>query len=165
MKIIRVGKRRNRKPVRIKKPRPVISKHGYTERNKNLKALGFGCYSEYIKSDMWKMIRKIAFESNGKLCVACGRRATQLHHSSYDLRTLAGSDLTHLHPVCKECHESAEICDGIKSHHKTANSIIGVSTPSPRQQGAERKRIERKEFYQSEKRNQRYKKRLKRPYP
>jgi hypothetical protein len=139
MKIIRTSSAK----VSIKRPRSPVSQHGYTERNKNLLALGFRSYGEYLKSEMWSTIRKLAFAENGAKCVVCGRAATQIHHSSYDLRTLVGSNLKCLHPVCSTCHESAEIVSGEKVHHATANESIGVSTPSPDAQACVRRQYER----------------------
>ena len=135
----------SKKGVRLKKPPSPFSKHGYTERNKNLLALGFRSYAEYLNSEMWKIIRGLAFEKHGTSCVSCEKRATQLHHSSYDMKTLAGADLSHLHPVCKQCHEAAEIVDGEKASHKNANEKIGLQTPSKRQQAKIRVEYERVE--------------------
>lgn len=129
-----MSKRKNRslirackKGTRIRKPRSTESKHGYTNRNVNLQAMGFRSYGEYLKSDMWAIIRRLAFESNGTACVRCGRPASQIHHSSYDLKTLAGSDLQYLHPVCGTCHESAELLAGEKVHKNDANRHLGVA--------------------------------------
>lgn len=147
IRLIRTGRNKtSTKRVKIKPPPSPESQHGYTERNKNLMSLGFRSYGEYIHSEMWKLIRGLAFDAHGTRCVSCNSRATQIHHSSYDMRTLAGSDLTHLHPVCGACHEAAEILDTAKAHHATANAALGVDGPSEREQGRIRRQYERDEI-------------------
>jgi hypothetical protein len=144
IRLIRTGRHKSSTaPVTIKPPRSPKSNHGYTVRNENLRSLGFRSYGEYIHSDMWKLIRGLAFEANGTTCVSCNATATQIHHASYDLRTLAGSDMTHLHPVCGKCHEAAEIVDGDKTHHKAANATLGVRGLTEGQQRRERIKLDR----------------------
>jgi len=144
IKLIRTGRNKTSTAhVKIKPPRSSKSKHGYTVRNENLRSLGFRSYGEYIRSEMWALIRGLAFEAKGTKCVSCNSRATQIHHSSYDLRTLTGADLTHLHPVCGKCHEAAEIVDGDKAHHKSANATLGVAGQTEREQRRDRNKLER----------------------
>lgn len=144
IKLIRTGRNKaSTSHVKINRPPSPKSKHGYTVRNLNLRSLGFRSYGEYIRSEMWKLIRGLAFEANGTKCVSCDARATQIHHASYDLRTLTGADLTHLHPVCGKCHEAAEIVDGAKAHHKAANATLGVEGKSQQDQARERRKLER----------------------
>jgi len=144
VRVIRTGRnKRSTERVRINPPPSLKSKHGYTVRNENLRSLGFRSYGEYIHSQMWKLIRGLAFEANGTKCVSCNSKATQIHHASYDLKTLAGSDVTHLHPVCGKCHEAAEIVDGDKTHHKAANTALGVQGLSEGQQRRQTNKLER----------------------
>ena len=138
-----------RKGIRRKtKRRPkqdTISKHGYEERNKSLKSLGYESYWHYLNGDIWPVVREMAFKEKGRTCISCQAYATQIHHASYDMRTLAGSDLTHLHPVCRSCHESAEFPDGVRSHKLQANRKLGIQGPSERREGRERRKYERQE--------------------
>lgn len=144
IKLIRTGRNKNSTThVKINPPRSPKSKHGYTVRNENLRCLGFRSYGEYINSSMWLLIRGLVFEANGTKCVSCDAKATQIHHSSYDLRTLTGADLTHLHPVCGKCHEAAEIVAGEKAHHNAANATLGVQGKSYREQRLGRNKLER----------------------
>ena len=145
IRLIRTGRNKtSTKHVKINPPRSPKSQHGYTVRNLNLKSLGFRSYGEYIHSEMWKLIRGLAFAANGTKCVSCPAKATQIHHSSYDMKTLTGADLTHLHPVCSKCHEADEIVAGDKAHHKEANANLGVKGMSEREQGIDRKKLERR---------------------
>ena len=158
VRVIRTGRnKKSTERVRINPPPSLKSKHGYTVRNQNLRSLGFRSYGEYIHSEMWTLIRGLAFEANGKKCVSCNSKATQIHHASYDLRTLVGADLTHLHPVCGKCHEAAEIVDGDKTHHKAANATLGVEGKSQKDQGRERRKLERalQQFFERKQRQKR----------
>ena len=123
------GNRKRLKHIKIRKPRTPKSKHGYIVRNANLKALGFRSYRHYLNSPMWTEIRKLAFDMHGTKCFKCSKPATEIHHSSYDLRTLSGADLKCLHPICRECHELAEFDDKGKVSFRKANRKLGLKTP------------------------------------
>lgn len=130
MKLVRAKNSRGKRcSGQIKRPsRSTKSQHGYTVRNLNLKALGFHSYDHYLNSEIWKQVKRLAFEAHGTTCCNCGCEATQIHHSSYDLKTLAGSDLSHLHPICRSCHEAAEISADGKEHFTDANRNLGLAT-------------------------------------
>ena len=119
--------RKHKSRTKAKESDTTISQHGYTERNRNLKELGFDSYWHYLKSDMRGLIRIETFKAKGRECVSCQQDATQIHHASYDMKTLVGADLTHLHPVCRTCHQNAEMDDGLKTHKRKANHRLGVS--------------------------------------
>lgn len=125
MRVIRAGgtkARIKRKP----QPKPAKSKHGYSARNRNLLALGFQSYRHYLKSDLWAEVRRLAFAEHGRKCRKCGAPATDMHHARYDMATLVGSDLTHLHPLCRDCHEAAEVQGSRKTNIAEANSRLGI---------------------------------------
>lgn len=130
MKLVRAKNSRGKRcSGRIKRPSSSTkSQHGYTVRNLNLKALGFRSYDHYLNSDIWKEVKRLAFAAHGTQCCRCGGEATQIHHSSYDLKTLAGSDLSHLHPICRPCHEAAEVSADGKEHFADANRNLGLAT-------------------------------------
>lgn len=128
------------RPRRKPRKRKLSSKHGYTERNKNLLAIGFGSYWEYLNSDMWKIIRAMVFETKGRKCVSCSSAASQVHHAAYDMETLVGSNLERLHPVCKSCHEAAEIDAGVKRHKDEANKTLGVEGLTDKEERRSRSR-------------------------
>jgi hypothetical protein len=72
--------------------------------------MGFDSYKSYLASDLWKSIKKKALSENKKKCSRCGERKAklQVHHRSYDLRTMVGSDTRSLSVVCSACHVLAE---------------------------------------------------------
>ena len=80
--------------------------HPYRIRGRNLKALGFENYNAYLKSALWKRIRRAVIKD--KKCVGCRRKATCVHHASYDMATMRGECTATLLPSCKYCHRRAE---------------------------------------------------------
>lgn len=83
----------------------------YRDRNETLQKLGFNTYKEYLKSDLWKSIKKRVMDAAGERCSRCSYRGTkrlQVHHRSYDLRTLVGTDLRSLTVLCRSCHCAIE---------------------------------------------------------
>jgi hypothetical protein len=61
-------------------------------------------YPLYLKSPLWKALRKKVLKEAGHACAACTAKATQVHHRDYRPRVLAGDDLSALLPLCKDCH-------------------------------------------------------------
>lgn len=100
-----------RKPK--KKPRkqkkPVVD---YKARNEILREMGFASYRDYLASPLWSKIRKRVFGRDGGRCRACGEKGGQVHHQSYDLRTLKGKTIKRLLLLCRKCHEEVEV-DGL----------------------------------------------------
>ena len=93
--------------------------------------LGFETYEKYIRSEFWRSIRSRVFEAKGKVCVRCRKEAVQVHHARYDMRTLKGESIEHLHPVCFRCHEYAEygprlLTEWGLSQLRRANLRLGV---------------------------------------
>jgi hypothetical protein len=66
-------------------------------------------YALYLKSPLWKAIRKKILNEAGHLCAACSGKATQVHHRDYRPRVLAGEDLSALVPLCKPCHARVHV--------------------------------------------------------
>jgi 5-methylcytosine-specific restriction endonuclease McrA len=62
-------------------------------------------YQSYLRSDGWERTRIKVLERADYTCEACGgRRATQVHHVTYD--DPRGEELLwNLKAVCAECHE------------------------------------------------------------
>lgn len=71
-----------------------------------LTKLCFISYKEYLKSELWKTIKKKVINSNNGKCKYCDRKSTQVHHTSYDFDTMSGKNLRYLHPVCSACHKT-----------------------------------------------------------
>lgn len=83
---------------------------GYGERWRILLRLGFATYADYLQSDLWQDIRKrvLALRSDRR-CDNCEKeRAVQVHHRTYDEKTLRGLRLDRLVPLCRKCHEQIE---------------------------------------------------------
>ena len=74
-----------------------------------LQSLGFATYGAYLRSPLWKAIRRLVYVHKGRKCVLCGQRAQQIHHRRYDRQTMSGAVLTWLEPLCRKCHEFIEV--------------------------------------------------------
>ena len=99
----------------------------YESRDHVLSTLGFESYEQYLRSSLWQAIRKRVMERNGERCIACGKRATAVHHTRYDHATLTGKDIEGLFPVCDTCHDLAEFDqEGNKRDLDGANSFLGL---------------------------------------
>ena len=113
-----------------------LSLHVKLERdrlNKRLKKLGefhnISCMDykeEYLKSALWKKIKKWILERDNYTCASCGYKLPDpralrifknlhVHHKSYDLDVLEGNREDQLITLCKRCHEEIEFhSDGRK---------------------------------------------------
>jgi len=99
----------------------------YESRDHVLQVLGFESYEQYLLSPLWRRIRKKAMEGNGGTCIACGKRAAAVHHTSYDLPTMTGENLNGLVLVCDTCHHLAEFDSaGNKRNLEGANRFLGL---------------------------------------
>lgn len=94
---------------------------GYEKRDRHLRALGFSSYQEYLRSPLWKELRRVAIDRAGGLCEVCGKRGRDVHHRSYARSALSG-DTNSLVFLCRDCHKAAEYTEtGRKVNHMTAN--------------------------------------------
>lgn len=115
----------------------------YTTRNDVIRQLGFISYSEYLESVLWASIRKRVLSGGYARCIKCKRQADQVHHSRYDIDTLCGHCLIHLHPVCARCHSRSEYdLNGKKLSLETANQNLLVKSGKAR--GPKRKTRKKK---------------------
>lgn len=105
------------KAARLKRRQDVKAENGmddppdglsYTERNRNLKKLGYTTYRGYLDSDFWKAIRDKVFQTKGRLCSICKRSARHVHHRDYCVETLRGEKTSALVPICTGCHRRVE---------------------------------------------------------
>ena len=61
-------------------------------------------YTQYLRSDKWKLKRKLLFKKNGKWCQECrSTNKLQVHHIRYD--NLFNESLNELKVLCRSCHE------------------------------------------------------------
>lgn len=99
-------------------------KSPYQKRNETLLKMGFSSYKEYLKSDLWKVIRgRVLRRAKGK-CEVCGGIATQVHHRTYQRSTLEGKWLDFMTAVCGTCHQEAEIQNGCKTTMRVAGRTM-----------------------------------------
>lgn len=99
----------------------------YRERKgaKGYEGAGFQSYKEYLESPLWAEIREDKLKKRNYECCCCGGRATQIHHSSYDKKVMAGEDDGRfLYAVCKDCHHKLEFTDGKKNSLEEANKKL-----------------------------------------
>lgn len=89
-----------------------------------LAILGFSSYDSYLQSPLWTTIRSCVLRRDKHICCGCGEKATQVHHSLYDMETLSGRDLTHLHSICRECHTHIEVKNDRKVSLQEANARL-----------------------------------------
>ena len=60
----------------------------------------------YLFSDLWlEQIRPRVLAAANDKCVACGAKATEVHHRDYRPRVMAGEDLSPLVALCENCHD------------------------------------------------------------
>jgi 5-methylcytosine-specific restriction endonuclease McrA len=91
-----------------------------TGRQRSLYYLGFKTYRAYLKSPLWRSIRKRVFALKGRTCSLCPCRANQVHHRRYDRATLSGALLTFLEPICDKCHTEIERTPTGRKRHPAA---------------------------------------------
>lgn len=118
----------------------------YNQRDRNIRTIGFKAYYTYLKSPLWRTIRKFILDRDEYLCQAkkCKNRATHVHHLAYTIRTLVGKTTGMLVSVCENCHKKCEFTDkgnklrcldardktffvvtGLKKTNKTSDRDIG----------------------------------------
>lgn len=80
----------------------------YAMRNIVLADMGYTSYEEYLKSKLWVRIRKKVLAKTQGKCSVCRDPANEVHHTSYDRKTLEGKNLKRLRPLCRSCHDIGE---------------------------------------------------------
>lgn len=95
----------------------------YKKRNERLPELGYASYSEYLKSDDWKVIRD-AVLGPFPYCCCCERPASQVHHWSYSAPVMLGLCKELLFPVCEKCHEEVEFDGKRKRSMPEARKVL-----------------------------------------
>lgn len=72
-------------------------------------------YQAYLKSDLWKAIRKRVLKSANRKCAGCGGKATQVHHRDYRPSVLRGDNDVPLVALCRTCHDAVHAGEKNKS--------------------------------------------------
>jgi len=95
-----------------------------------MKKLGFGTYKEYLKSDIWKRIRKEVLTKRKHTCFYCKGLATEVHHLRYTRPVLMGEGdyyLGGLVALCRDCHQSiSDFAKREKIHEQTAFCLRNI---------------------------------------
>ena len=96
------------------------------KRDKTLFRIGFASYRDYLRSPMWKMIRKVVLEET-PVCEICNKAAAnQVHHIRYTYSALMGRPRgrKYLVAVCRGCHCAIEFkADGTKRTYEAAAKV------------------------------------------
>jgi 5-methylcytosine-specific restriction endonuclease McrA len=59
---------------------------------------------KYLKSEDWKRKRCVVLKRDGRRCVYCGARASQVHHKRYARRNIGREPIEWLVSTCESCH-------------------------------------------------------------
>lgn len=96
------------------------------DRDKIIGKLGYGHYSQYLKSDLWKeVIKPKVIEEHGCQCFVCGwKKGLQIHHMDYNTQNLSGQNTNNMIPLCERCHKKIEFKNGKKVGLEQANSRL-----------------------------------------
>lgn len=61
-------------------------------------------HGQYLKSRLWRCIKKRVLERDNRRCCSCGGPGTYVHHRSYERDVLEGQRDEQLATVCAGCH-------------------------------------------------------------
>ena len=77
--------------------RSAASRH----RKEVARLLGFRCFRDYLKSNLWRDVRRTVLERCNRTCQACGSaKATNVHFIEVSVPVLEGRDLARLVGCC-----------------------------------------------------------------
>lgn len=77
-------------------------------RDRELAAMGYGSFDEYLQSPLFGGIRGSLLASESQ-CGCCPSPASVVHFYSYRKKDLDGSDLGRLFAVCEACEEKSKV--------------------------------------------------------
>ena len=85
----------------------------YRERDESLKSIGFESYEDYLKSPLWRSVRRKVIDRAKGRCCGCGDTANQVHHRFYTREVLLGirTEEKFMVAICGSCHKFIEIGD------------------------------------------------------
>ena len=98
----------------------------YSQRDDVLRTMGFCSYSDYLRSDLLRRIRRKALRGTGSKCEVCGDWASHVHHRDYSLATLEGRRTDNLLVVCWTCHKAMEFVGTRKTTLQEANTAAHI---------------------------------------
>lgn len=106
-------------------------KRCFKKRKYWMKKLGFGTYKNYLKSDVWKDIRKKVLIKRKFKCYFCKGKATEVHHLRYTRPVLLGKKHFYggLVATCSPCHKKISLkAKLLKIHEDHAYQIFNIET-------------------------------------
>lgn len=65
-------------------------------------------YRDYLKTPLWRKIRRRVLKRDERVCKCCAGNATQVHHRSYAPEVMRGENDDELACVCEGCHNYIE---------------------------------------------------------
>ncbi|HSW15063.1 MAG TPA: hypothetical protein VLI06_19605 [Solimonas sp.] len=81
-------------------------------------------HSEYLRSPLWRRIRRRVMKRDSSQCQLCLRRADVVHHISYEYQVIVGKRDDDLVSLCNACHEALEFdSDG---RHRSVEEKLAV---------------------------------------
>lgn len=82
-------------------------------------------YADYLKSPLWRKIKRRVLKRDRKACRRCGGKATRVHHRSYADVVLAGNDDEQLTSICEGCHNFIHFDDnGYKRSSEETDQLL-----------------------------------------
>lgn len=68
-------------------------------------------HDQYLKTALWKRIKKRVLERDQKVCQCCGGSGSVVHHRSYSRDVMEGRNDSMLATVCAGCHDFIHFTD------------------------------------------------------
>jgi hypothetical protein len=94
------------------------------QRMGKLRALGYGSYAEYLRSEHWAAIKaKYRASKMPQRCVVCGEGWVDLHHRSY--KRIGQEHLHDLVPLCRAHHN--EVHTALFYGSSTRDNLFSVT--------------------------------------
>ena len=113
----------------------------YAGRDAMLFWLGYPSYADYLRSDLWRTIRKRILVRDGNRCCVCHGKASEVHHAAYTRAAMLGQEDEQLLSLCRDCHKGIEFTPGGSKRRlaEVGGKRIRRRPPKPQQKQAEYK--------------------------
>ena len=87
---------------------------------------------EYLKSYLWKKIRRRILKRDSNKCRFCGGEATLVHHMSYEHEVLEGKADHMLVSLCPGCHKYLHFDDdgSMRTNEDVNNLLFNSAAPT-----------------------------------
>lgn len=89
----------------------VLAENGPAMRSRVKSDVTLMDYADYLKSALWKRIKKRVLERDTKTCQCCGGKGNVVHHRSYERDVMEGHNDAMLATVCNGCHDIIHFTD------------------------------------------------------